>query len=68
MTADWIVQDPSISSSLNRYLYVWNNPINATDPTGNIGNFRIGSVLSDENLDNISLANFDSSIKDLYFD
>lgn len=32
--ADPIIQDPLRVQSLNRYSYVWNNPLNATDPTG----------------------------------
>jgi len=34
MQADPIVQDPRTTRSLNRYSYVWNNPLNATDPSG----------------------------------
>jgi RHS repeat-associated protein len=34
MSADPIVQNPYHSQSFNRYSYVWNNPLNATDPTG----------------------------------
>lgn len=34
LQADPIVQDPSIPGSLNRYSYVFNNPLNATDPSG----------------------------------
>lgn len=34
MSADPIIQDPYHSQSFNRYTYVWNNPLNATDPTG----------------------------------
>ncbi|SMF83195.1 FG-GAP-like repeat-containing protein [Pseudobacteriovorax antillogorgiicola] len=33
-SADPIVQNPYFSQSLNRYSYVWNNPLNATDPSG----------------------------------
>lgn len=32
--ADPIIQDPFKTQSLNRYSYVWNNPLNATDPSG----------------------------------
>lgn len=32
--ADPVVQDPLKSQSLNRYSYVWNNPLNSTDPSG----------------------------------
>ncbi|MDH4106763.1 MAG: hypothetical protein OEW35_00450 [Gammaproteobacteria bacterium] len=34
LQADPIVQDPLRSASLNRYSYAWNNPLNATDPSG----------------------------------
>jgi RHS repeat-associated protein len=34
MSADPIIQDPYHSQAFNRYSYVWNNPLNATDPTG----------------------------------
>jgi RHS repeat-associated protein len=34
LQADPVVQDPTNSQSLNRYSYVWNNPLNATDPSG----------------------------------
>lgn len=32
--ADPLVQNPTKVQSLNRYSYVWNNPLNATDPSG----------------------------------
>ncbi|MEM7765647.1 MAG: RHS repeat-associated core domain-containing protein [Pseudomonadota bacterium] len=34
LQADPIIQDPTNGQSLNRYSYVWNNPLNATDPSG----------------------------------
>lgn len=34
LQADPFVQAPSNTASLNRYSYVWNNPLNATDPSG----------------------------------
>ncbi len=45
ISPDWVVQAPNHSQSLNRYSYVWNNPVNATDPTGNIGDFHISESL-----------------------
>ncbi|MGS2724900.1 RHS repeat domain-containing protein [Porticoccus sp. GXU_MW_L64] len=34
LQADPIIQDPLNTQSLNRYSYTWNNPLNATDPSG----------------------------------
>lgn len=34
VSADPIVQDPSELQSYNRYAYVWNNPLDGTDPSG----------------------------------
>ncbi|MEM9774361.1 MAG: RHS repeat-associated core domain-containing protein [Chloroflexota bacterium] len=34
LTADTIVPDPSNPQSFNRYAYVYNNPVNLTDPSG----------------------------------
>jgi RHS repeat-associated protein len=40
--ADPMIQEPTNSQSLNRYSYVMNNPLNATDPTGM---FSIGAPM-----------------------
>lgn len=34
MSADPIIQSPGALQSYNRYSYVWNDPLNSTDPTG----------------------------------
>ncbi|MGS2724916.1 RHS repeat-associated core domain-containing protein [Porticoccus sp. GXU_MW_L64] len=34
LQADPIIQDPLNTQSLNRYSYIWNNPLNGTDPSG----------------------------------
>ena len=34
LSADIVVQAPYFSQSFNRYSYVWNNPLSATDPSG----------------------------------
>ncbi|MDX2349628.1 MAG: RHS repeat-associated core domain-containing protein [Porticoccus sp.] len=34
LQADPIIQEPTNSQSLNRYSYTYNNPLNATDPSG----------------------------------
>jgi RHS repeat-associated protein len=36
LSADTIVQDPSSTQSLNRYSYVFNNPLSNSDPSGHI--------------------------------
>ena len=37
LQADPFVQSPTDTQSYNRYSYVWNNPLNATDPSGYFG-------------------------------
>ncbi|MFL0802278.1 MAG: FG-GAP-like repeat-containing protein [Agarilytica sp.] len=39
MQADPIIQAATSTQSLNRYAYVWNNPLNSTDPTGYINDY-----------------------------
>jgi RHS repeat-associated protein len=34
LQADPVLQDPQAVASFNRYSYVWNNPLNSTDPSG----------------------------------
>jgi RHS repeat-associated protein len=34
LQADPFVQAPKNTQSMNRYSYTWNNPLNATDPSG----------------------------------
>jgi len=34
LQADSFIQAPNNTQSLNRYSYVMNNPLNATDPSG----------------------------------
>jgi len=36
ITADWVVPGPGNPQALNRYDYVFNNPLNLVDPSGNI--------------------------------
>ena len=45
LQADPFVQDPAYSQSLNRYSYTWNNPLNATDPSGFISIKQIVSIV-----------------------
>ena len=44
LQADNYVQAPENSQSHNRYSYVWNNPLNATDPSGEIVFSLFGSL------------------------
>ncbi|MDC0603291.1 hypothetical protein OAP14_09755 [Aliiglaciecola sp.] len=40
LQADPFIQAPENSQSYNRYSYVWNNPVSATDPSGYFGIFK----------------------------
>ena len=45
--ADVYVQNPTLTASLNRYSYVLNNPLNATDPTGHlVFSLFIGAIVA----------------------
>ncbi|MEL7298236.1 MAG: RHS repeat-associated core domain-containing protein, partial [Pseudomonadota bacterium] len=46
LQADPFVQDPTNGQSLNRYAYVWNNPLNATDPSGYFVGALFGQILT----------------------
>jgi RHS repeat-associated protein len=46
LQADPFIQAPYNTQSLNRYSYVWNNPLNATDPSGYIGWFIFKAFLA----------------------
>ncbi len=54
--ADSIVQDPTNSQSLNRYSYVWNNPLNATDPSGHVVSLIAYFVFVKMGLEGLALA------------
>ena len=46
LQADPFVQDPTNTQSLNRYSYVLNNPLNATDPSGYFLSLLVGAILA----------------------
>jgi len=46
LSADIYIQAPESSQSHNRYIYVMNNPLKYSDPSGHFWNFIIGAVIS----------------------
>ncbi len=48
LSADPFIQDVLIGASLNRYSYVWNNPLSYTDPSGHfVGTlFAVGTLIA----------------------
>ncbi|MCW8126990.1 PQQ-binding-like beta-propeller repeat protein [Microbulbifer halophilus] len=46
LQADPFVQEPGYSQSHNRYAYVWNNPLNATDPSGYFVGFTLIATIA----------------------
>ncbi|HHJ16433.1 MAG TPA: hypothetical protein ENJ80_07020, partial [Gammaproteobacteria bacterium] len=43
-SADFLIQDPGLSQSYNRYSYVINNPLTLNDPTGQIFQFLLPAL------------------------
>ncbi|SFV86501.1 Rhs family protein [hydrothermal vent metagenome] len=46
LSADSFIQDPNLTLSHNRYIYVMNNPLKYTDPSGHFWNFIVGAIIS----------------------
>ena len=46
LSADTFIQEPNLLLSHNRYIYVMNNPLKYTDPSGHFWNFVIGVVIA----------------------
>lgn len=46
LSADTFIQEPQVLLSHNRYIYVWNNPLKYTDPSGHFVNFIFGAFIA----------------------
>ncbi len=46
LSADSFIQDSNLTLSHNRYIYVMNNPLKYTDPSGHFWNFIVGAIIS----------------------
>jgi RHS repeat-associated protein len=46
LSADIYIQEPTLSLSHNRYIYVMNNPLKYTDPTGHFWQFIVGAAIA----------------------
>ncbi len=55
LQADPFVQDPLNTQSLNRYSYVWNNPLNATDPSGYFVSLIVGAIIAAKGVTDIAV-------------
>jgi RHS repeat-associated protein len=60
LQADPYMQDPTNTQNFNRYSYVWNNPPNATDPSGyfsfwDVVNFSLWGTVPNFAIDALSV-------------
>ena len=65
MQADPHIQDPTYTQSLNRYAYVWNNPLNKTDPSGYFAQSAAGIIVAAYSVYNaaVSFYNFSNAVR-----
>ncbi|MES2206723.1 MAG: RHS repeat-associated core domain-containing protein [Pseudomonadota bacterium] len=67
LSADPMIQSPENLQSYNPYSYVWNNPLNMTDPSGYAGEDDLSSSLSNTGVTswNIASENWQNSLNTL---